>query len=71
MARIRLVPPVYFLLALGLQVLLDRVLPVARLIGPPWHWLGLLVLLPVVALAGAWCVAMSRPSSPDVATATS
>lgn len=60
MPRIRLVPPVYFLLALGLQVLLDRVLPVTRLISPPWHWLGLLALLPVVVLAGAGARALAR-----------
>jgi len=38
----RLYPPVYFLLALVVMLLLHFILPVRRLIPPPWTWLGLL-----------------------------
>jgi protein-S-isoprenylcysteine O-methyltransferase Ste14 len=60
MNRIRLVPPVYFLLALGLVVLLDRFVPVVRLLPPPWHWLGLLLLLPAAATGGPGARALLR-----------
>lgn len=60
MSRFRLVPPVYFLLALGLEVLLDRAAPLAQLISPPWHWFGLLSLPPAVALAGPGARALAR-----------
>jgi len=52
MKRIRLVPPVYFFLALALSVALDRWLPGIRLVGPPWHWLSLACLAPALALGG-------------------
>lgn len=52
MKFLRLVPPVWFLLALGLAIVLHRELPVVQLISAPWHWLGLLCLVPA-ALLGA------------------
>jgi protein-S-isoprenylcysteine O-methyltransferase Ste14 len=42
---------VYFLLALVLAFGLHRWLPLARVIAPPWHWLGLAFLVPAFALA--------------------
>lgn len=38
--RPRLVPPLYFLLALLLMVILHLALPYARVVVPPWRWLG-------------------------------
>jgi protein-S-isoprenylcysteine O-methyltransferase Ste14 len=60
MSRFRLVPPVYFLLALGFEIMLDRWLPVADLVAAPWHWLGLLAVLPVAVLGGPAARAMAR-----------
>ncbi|MCK6369961.1 MAG: isoprenylcysteine carboxylmethyltransferase family protein [Gammaproteobacteria bacterium] len=60
MKRIRLVPPVYFLVALAASFALDRWFPLARLLTPPWHWLGLVFLLPALALGGAGARALSR-----------
>ena len=36
----RIVPPIYFFAALGLMAALDRFLPLARLIEPPYSYLG-------------------------------
>jgi len=41
----RLYPPVYFFLALVVMLLMHFLLPVRRLITPPWTWLGLLPFL--------------------------
>jgi protein-S-isoprenylcysteine O-methyltransferase Ste14 len=60
MKRVRLVPPVYFLLALGLIFALHRWLPLARIVPAPWHWLGLLSLLPAAALGGPGARALAR-----------
>lgn len=60
MSRMRLVPPVYFLIALAVQLLLDSVLPAAELLGGRWRWLGLLLLVPAVLLAGPAARALVR-----------
>jgi protein-S-isoprenylcysteine O-methyltransferase Ste14 len=60
MRRIRLVPPVLCLLAIALQVLLDRVMPGAELLGPRWRWLGLLCAVPAVLLAAPGARALVR-----------
>lgn len=60
MSRIRLVPPVYFVLALVMELLLHRFAPIARVVGPPWHWLGLLCVIPVAVLAGPAARALTR-----------
>jgi protein-S-isoprenylcysteine O-methyltransferase Ste14 len=51
----RLVPPVYFLAAVLTMAGLHALLPLARLVPPPWHLLGLIgpVLGAVVALDSA------------------
>ena len=56
----RLVPPVWFLLALGLAIVLHRELPVVQLISAPWHWLGLLCLVPAVLLGTRGARALTR-----------
>lgn len=60
MKRIRMVPPVYFLLALALSFALDRWLPMAQIIPAPWHWLGLACVVPAVALGGPGARALAR-----------
>jgi len=60
MRRIRLVPPVYFLVALALQLVLDRLLPAAELLRPGWRWLGLLLLVPAFLLAAPAARALAR-----------
>ncbi len=60
MKRIRLVPPVYFILAVGLALALHRWVPVAQVIAPPWHWAGLLCLAPVLLLAAPAARALGR-----------
>ncbi len=60
MRQIRLVPPVYFLIALTLQLALDRLLPGAELLGSRWRWLGLLLLVPTLLLAGPAARALVR-----------
>lgn len=56
----RLVPPVYFLLALGISLALDRWLPVTRVVPQPWHWLGLALLAPALALVVPGARALAR-----------
>ncbi|GMW07152.1 MAG: isoprenylcysteine carboxylmethyltransferase family protein [Gammaproteobacteria bacterium] len=60
MKTLRLVPPVYFVLALGLSLALHRWLPVAQLVVPPWRWAGLLLFAPVLALGVSAARAFSR-----------
>ncbi len=60
MSKIRLVPPVYFLLAVGAALLLHRLLPVIQLVSAPWHWLGLAGLAPVALLGGSAVRALGR-----------
>lgn len=60
MKPLRLVPPVYFLLALALAALLHRFLPLVQLLAWPWRWAGLLFLLPVGLLAGPGARALGR-----------
>lgn len=56
----RLVPPAYFLMALVLQLALDRLLPLAELPGRGWRWLGVLLVLPALVLAAPAARAMVR-----------
>jgi protein-S-isoprenylcysteine O-methyltransferase Ste14 len=60
MKRIRLVPPVYFLLAAGLSLALDRWLPLAGLVAPAWRWLGALLVVPALVLGGPAARALAR-----------
>lgn len=60
MKILRLVPPVWFLLALGLAIALHRELPLVQLVNAPWHWLGLLCLVPAVALGARGARALTR-----------
>jgi protein-S-isoprenylcysteine O-methyltransferase Ste14 len=55
-----MVPPVYFLGAVAAAVSLDRFVPLVQVIHPPWHWLGLLGLVPVAALSGPGARALGR-----------
>jgi protein-S-isoprenylcysteine O-methyltransferase Ste14 len=47
----KLVPPFWFLVGIGVMVLLHRTLPLATLVRRPWNWIGLAVLLAAVALS--------------------
>ncbi len=60
MTWLRLVPPAWLLLAIGLAVVLHRVAPIAQFIAGPWHWSGLLCLLPAAALAAPGARALLR-----------
>jgi protein-S-isoprenylcysteine O-methyltransferase Ste14 len=60
MKRIRPVPPVWFLLAVGLAFVLDRWLPLAALVAPAWRWLGALFVVPALALGGPGARALVR-----------
>lgn len=53
-------PPVWFLLAFGLSLALHRWLPLAPLIPPPWHWLGLIFVPPALACAFGGARALAR-----------
>jgi protein-S-isoprenylcysteine O-methyltransferase Ste14 len=50
----RLLPPVLLLIFLVLLPVFDRLLPLARLVDPPWTWLGLLPAIAglLIAVAG-------------------
>ncbi|MCC7328678.1 MAG: isoprenylcysteine carboxylmethyltransferase family protein [Gammaproteobacteria bacterium] len=62
MRRIRLVPPICFLLAIVLQVALDRLLPGPEMLDASWRWLGLLLPVPALLLAAtaAWALVRRR-----------
>jgi protein-S-isoprenylcysteine O-methyltransferase Ste14 len=49
----RIPPPFIMILAAAVMWLLHAVLPVARLIDPPWHRLGLLAMVAGVGVAAA------------------
>jgi protein-S-isoprenylcysteine O-methyltransferase Ste14 len=60
MKPLRLVPPLWFLLALALMFTLHRGLPLVQLVHAPWHWFGLLLVVPAVALGGRGARALAR-----------
>ena len=49
--KTKMLPPIWFLLALIAMFALHFLVPIARLIPQPWNWLGLIFILAGVALA--------------------
>ena len=49
--KTKMLPPVWLALALVAMALLDRFAPGARIVPPPWRWLGLVPIVAGVALA--------------------
>ena len=47
----RVLPPIYFFLAIAIMVALHYALPVVRWLGPPWRWLGLIPISAGVTFA--------------------
>lgn len=47
----KLVPPIWFLVALIAMAMLHNAIPLARIFPPPWRWVGLLPLIGGVTLA--------------------
>jgi protein-S-isoprenylcysteine O-methyltransferase Ste14 len=56
----RLLPPIYFLLFNGLLILLDKLLPIATLLDPPWQMIGWLPVLIGTGLAVAGVMQFRR-----------
>jgi len=49
--KTKMVPPIWFVLAIGAMAALHSFVPVWRLLPVPWNWLGLIPLVAGVALA--------------------
>lgn len=45
------IPPVYLVLAIATMIALDRWLPIAGLLGRPWSYVGVIVIVAGIALA--------------------
>ena len=60
----RVLPPVYFLLAIAIMVALHYVIPIARWLEAPWKWLGLVPILVGVAFAGTASAQFRRHGTP-------
>jgi protein-S-isoprenylcysteine O-methyltransferase Ste14 len=57
-------PPVYFLCSLILELGLHFVIPVARIIPSPWHYIGVVLIVAGVSLAGAAAQQFGRADTP-------
>ena len=53
------IPPVYFLVALALMGFLHKVFPLAHLLHGPARWVGVVVIVPALALA-LWAAALFK-----------
>jgi protein-S-isoprenylcysteine O-methyltransferase Ste14 len=55
----RIIPPVYLLASAGAMVALHHFLPLRHLLGWPWRWAGLALVVAGLAL-GAWAIGLFR-----------
>lgn len=57
-------PPVYFFCAFILELGLHFIIPVTRLIPSPWHYIGVVLIIAGVSLAGAAVQQFRRAETP-------
>ena len=62
----RILPPIWFLLALGLAVALHYLLPIARLLSPPWSYAGAVLVIVGIVMSAAGSSAFRRVGTPVV-----
>jgi len=62
----RILPPIWFLLALALAVALHYLLPIARLLSPPWSYAGAVLVIVGIVMSAAGSSAFRRVGTPVV-----
>lgn len=62
----RIIPPLWLLLALLSMAALDYFLPIARILSPPWSFLGILLLAIGVGIAGHSALTFNKVGTPVV-----
>jgi protein-S-isoprenylcysteine O-methyltransferase Ste14 len=67
----RILPPIWFLLALVLAAALHYVVPIARLFSPPWSYAGAVLVVVGIVMGAAGSSAFRRVGTPVVPFETS
>jgi protein-S-isoprenylcysteine O-methyltransferase Ste14 len=62
----KIVPPFWFVLALGLAVLLHYLMPIGRIIPEPWSYSGALLVVVGIVMSAAGAGAFRRVGTPVV-----
>ncbi len=71
MSKRRIVPPVYFLAALLAMTALHFWLPLARFVGPPLSYFGVVLIIAGLAIAGTAAASFAKAGTPVVPFETS
>jgi protein-S-isoprenylcysteine O-methyltransferase Ste14 len=64
--RRRILPPVWFLLALALTIALHYVVPITRIVSPPWSYSGAVLALLGITISATAAGAFRRAGTPVV-----